>query len=109
MNRETYDALVASVEKWRRNANVLNKLNARIYAEDCPLCVLLTEKAGDEPDCERCPVMQATGYPNCIGSPWFAACDAYHGDTLKAFRKAAQVEADFLAALIPAGGPEDAP
>lgn len=110
MDRETYEALTASVAKWRKNAAGPAD-EGLIGVEDCPLCALFW---GDfENRCEGCPVREATQQPACSGTPYSDAATALldfdKGDVTAQSRwqAAAQAEADFLAALVPAGGPDE--
>ncbi len=107
MNRETYDALVASVEKWRENACGPSH-EAKTGNINCPLCNLfhradtLLSRA-----CVGCPVRDATGMRYCMETPYRLALAATYSDDEGRWRAAAQREADFLAALVPAGGPDE--
>ena len=105
MDRATYDALTASVEKWRKNA-AGPALDGAMGSNNCPLCFMFIWA-----DCQGCPVFQATGQEECGGSPYYAAYRARRdvviwGAPQSAWQSAAQEEADFLAALVPAGGPD---
>ncbi len=111
MNKQTLDALIAGVEKWERNALVVNPDQAEIWDDTCKLCHLFVMK-----DCNGCPVREKTGVPNCGNSPWERASSAlanwiyWMNDTRKnrnaraRFRRAASAEAKFLRSLIPAEG-----
>lgn len=105
MDRETYDALTASVAKWRNNAAGPAD-EGTIGAKNCPLCKLFIAD-----DCRGCPVFEVTGKEQCYETPYVDAGLAYYdcrfnGLPESEWRKAAQAEADFLAALVPAGGPD---
>lgn len=116
MDRKTYDALVKSVAKWRKNVNVRHPFNAKTDAEDCPLCQLFSRNR-----CNGCPVDNASGKA-CGNTPFQSADEAlmawnnaaifsWRANEFKPckaeWRKTAQREADFLAALVPAGGPTE--
>jgi hypothetical protein len=111
MDRITYDALVASVEKWRRNAQLPAK-EGSIQSDTCPLCELFNPDNDVFDRCGGCPVRQATGERYCMDTPWLRAALArdrvvFSESPESDWRVAAQREADFLAALVPAGGPHN--
>lgn len=102
MDKRTYEALVASVEKWRKNAAVKRRDMAKVYSKSCPLCRLFIDDG-----CVGCPAADAVNKSECRGTPWNDAEHAYKYLSLETFRQLAQSEADFLAALVPAGGPDE--
>ncbi len=109
MDRKTYDALIASIEKWEGNAAVRRIASAQVYGDSCPLCDLFWRWNAA---CEGCPVRNATGCSECAGSPWKDVIDAYFdfkrgAVPLRIFRDAAAREVNFLRSLVPAGGPEE--
>ena len=108
MNRETYDALVASVEKWRQNAKATSADLMTTSAADCPLChIFYMPRQGRDDQCHGCPVEKATGLTHCGLTPYRDVMEAKLSCNLRVARKHAQREADFLAALVPAGGPDE--
>jgi hypothetical protein len=102
MSPEIYNALVASVEKWKRNAEGLAS-QATIFSKDCPLCVIFLESKGS---CRGCPVEQA-GFDGCLNSPWKQAFIAWKLNDDEAWPAAARAEVEFLVSLIPPEGPSE--
>ena len=116
MDRKTYDALVKSVAKWRKNVNVHHPFNAKIGSGECPLCNLFMEGG-----CNGCPINDVSGN-GCVRTPYARAEEAQDlwldttifpwkfgdfGQCKAQWRIAAKREAEFLAALVPAGGPTE--
>lgn len=101
MNKKTLKALNESIEKWTRHMNVDLEYLDQFYLgpEECPLCQLFWHN-----DCQGCPVFERTGLYGCENTPFD---DAYHCaamNDLKAFKKAAQEEVNFLKSLLPEKG-----
>lgn len=102
------EALEASILHWQENVKAAATENVKMGADRCALCAMFLEH-----DCKGCPVMQRTGYPGCLRSPYRAVWAAYlmwkytklsscANIWLAArdeFRKAAQAEVDFLISL----------
>ena len=122
MNKVTYDALVKSVAKWRKNVNVRRPENAKLGVHECPLCTLFNSNGKGSTDCLGCPISDSTGQAYCNETPYSEAemantawenskihqwriCE--ERERRKAWREAARKEAEFLAALVPAGGPTE--
>lgn len=113
MDRETYDALQASIRHWEANVAAEEPHDVAVKGNACALCHLFVIDYGG--NCKGCPVREATGWAHCDGTPWHRAADAaqYWRDYPNArggraeFRQAAQRELDFLRALVPAGGPDE--
>lgn len=113
MNKQTLDALIASAEKWERNALAKVPSDAGVYASSCKLCTLFLHS-----ECDGCPVKLFSGEPGCANTPWDAASVAFNAwrllhpiatdrhkrDVRDRFRRAADAEAKFLRSLIPAEG-----
>jgi hypothetical protein len=78
MNCKTRKALIASIEHWRQNLDmlILNYLSGdsdltediHIRSSSCPLCVLFIKKWSIP--CRGCPVYKNTGYRDCLCSTW---------------------------------------
>lgn len=93
MDSATLAALHGSIAKWRgivagtaTDEGILN----------CPLCQLFTWLVDDRGECAGCPVRDATGSDNCIGSPYENYCETNSIAD-------AQAELDFLISLLPPG------
>lgn len=98
------EALRASVEKWRANAQVRHPSDTSISSRSCPLCTLYLDD-----NCRSCPVFEVAE-PLCQNTPYVNAAGAHlywaraphevsRGDN---FRAAAQAEAEFLEELLEA-------
>lgn len=116
MPARTLKALKASIEKWRKNENGDFQ---GVFSDSCPLCKLFHD--GDnlnvQPDknCHGCPVFEQTYRPECAGTPWYRARDAYWEEEdrtimndgaqfrpqSKRFLEAAKREREFLESLLP--------
>ena len=122
MDKVTYDALVKSVAKWKTNARVHSPENAKLGPEYCPLCKLFNLSGESHKDCIGCPVHSATGKQYCFGTPYddaeranstwnasfvFESYKKHEPEYRKKWRVAARKEAEFLAALVPAGGADE--
>lgn len=106
-DEEVRAALEASIEKWKDNAQVQFKAQAKIFADSCPLCDLfnnsddLDADIPEEEYCNGCPVKARTDLYECQGTPWEKVRDAYHDNLVSTqeFRDLAQLEVDFLESL----------
>ncbi len=106
MDEQTHKALIASIEKWERNAEAETPEAYRTRANHCPLCTLYVKSA-----CRGCPVMARTSRPGCVGTPWHEADDAKRDwSTLpqrarlrNEARAAARKDVEFLKSLLPEG------
>lgn len=119
MDAKTLAALIAGAEKWDRNALAKKPEDAEIYGGSCELCKMFCDKHPHYDACLGCPVMAATGDPDCAGTPWGRASEALSGwensrqwgdarensNARARFRRAAKAEAKFLRSLIPKGAP----
>jgi hypothetical protein len=94
MNKETAAALEASIEKWRKNAEIDNIEKATTGPRDCPLCVLFYMKM-----CEGCPVNADDQHSHCEYTPYEFAEEAYRQENLDGFKQAAVMEVAFLESL----------
>ncbi len=97
MSTQTRQALLDSIEKWRRNEAVNNLEEAKIRGDDCPLCrlfVLATKT------CDGCPVYALSGYDMCEDTPYLEAHDAYYTGNISAFRDHAKRERIFLESAL---------
>jgi hypothetical protein len=101
MNAETLEALRGSIAKWQRIAAGTGVNRGPI---DCPLCLPHCPSFQDTPvECEGCPVKQATGKPNCLGSPYWKFLKAdVPGASAEHLQHLAAAERDFLISLLPA-------
>lgn len=106
MDKETLEALKASIAKWERNAVAEKPEDYKTAATDCPLCGIFLFKPLS---CSGCPVSVETGRAGCDDTPFDDALEA-HDDWMdardsqafgEAARKAAQAEVDFLKSLLP--------
>jgi hypothetical protein len=111
MNRQTYDALIATMDVWRWNATApleRDLSDAKIWYEDLPLCrKFIVFRREDDLDCDGCPVKAATGFPHCVDTPFDDANACHTAMHRPGFREAARKKVEFLAALVPAGGPTE--
>ncbi len=99
MDKQTTDALHKSIAHWKENEAITDIKGARISPSDCALCKLFFND-----HCRGCPVNDA-GYHECCGSPHTEAFNAVCDGDLKAFKRAARKEVQFLDGLID-GAPE---
>ena len=104
MDAKTREALEASIQHWRDNVSADRVEDSSTGEEACALC----KAFADDDDCQGCPVAEATGRPNCSGSPYYNAYEARCvWNTVNtpvnrdAFRAAAQEELNFLISLRP--------
>lgn len=101
MNESTLKALLASVEHWHENyfkAGNGNLAWIDTSGSKCALCAKFytTDK------CDGCPVREATGQDNCLGSPYDVVGIAIAEEWISAAVQAAvQDEIAFLVDLIP--------
>jgi hypothetical protein len=94
MNKETAAALEASIEKWRKNAEIDNIEKATTAPHDCPLCTLFYKKM-----CDGCPVNADGRHSHCEYTPYEFAEEAYRKENLDGFKQAAVNEVIFLESL----------
>lgn len=108
MNTETYNALIASIEKWERNTEAERWKEYTTGTDTCPLCSLFHRK-----DCDGCPVAENTGWNFCMKTPHSLAFKARQRWSAgnpkgqKLAHEAARKEVLFLQSLVPAGGPDE--
>jgi hypothetical protein len=103
MDDRTLTALKASIAKWERNSRVTVPMNFLSGPNDCDLCILFHDK-----DCLGCPVMESSGQPFCIATPYGLAekakykwlSDSTQNNKARA-REAARAEVEFLKSLLP--------
>lgn len=101
MDKDTHQALLDSVEKWRQ---IERGEMVDLGRKNCMLCQLFLVR---NEDCTGCPVMQKTGEESCRGTPYDQWCKE-HGyeevgsvaDTPKLVRLA-RAERRFLESLLP--------
>lgn len=103
MDDRTLKALIASRDKWLRNAEAETPDEYLIGPSNCALCVEFWRD-----NCDGCPVYVSTGLRYCAGTPYGAAENAhanwiYGEGTKAAAQAAAREEAAFLDSLIPEG------
>lgn len=100
MNRQTAEALEASIAHWDANAKAQKPGDASVSGDDCALCGLFFR----QPDrCKGCPVANR-GKSWCDNTPFEAASFAFHDWAdgrvdAKEFHAAAIAERDFLISL----------
>ncbi len=94
MNPQTHQALLDSIEKWRKNETVNDLKEAKVDGSECPLCRV-------HYNCEGCPVYEIAGAYGCDETPYCEAFEAYHTGSVKAFREHAKRERIFLESLLP--------
>ena len=110
MNAEVAKALEESIEHWKRMKRAPLVCRERFEsprADCCPLCLLM--QAADGSCSERCPVAARATIGGCNGTPYATALSAWwplfrHCGSpiprdLRVWRKAAQVEIEFLNSL----------
>lgn len=113
MDEQTHKALIASIEKWERNAEAETPEEYLIGTRDCALCALFWKG-----DCAGCPVSEASGELYCNGTPyleadhaekmWVQALNVPFDEAAITHRRnaahaAARKEVDFLKSLLPEG------
>lgn len=64
--------------------------------ETCGLCRMFIQK---DRSCQKCPVMQATGLPECRGTAYHRYVNALSVDDAEGARIEAEAEVEFLAGL----------
>jgi hypothetical protein len=109
MDAQTLEALRGSIAKWER---VVAEGTDGTQWKDCPLCLLFWDDY-----CRGCPVMNATGWSVCRGSPfsaydrareeYFETVDGPSVGRYPPVVAAAQAELDFLKSLLPPQTDED--
>lgn len=107
MDKDALTALKSSIEKWKKNSRVRDINNAKIGAENCPLCNLYLNTLKS---CERCPVYSKTGKKYCENTPFDSidyfssildSSEKLNSSQMKEFRKVAKQEVKFLESLLP--------
>lgn len=93
-------ALMASIEKWERNAVADRRGDALMGPAHCPLCELYIDK-----DCDGCPIYAKSSTRYCGDTP-YRECEQSRDlwdlsdDFQGAFQAAARAEVDFLRAVL---------
>lgn len=115
MKPETLKALEASIAHWECNAKAVTFKAARVGWSHCALCGIFNQHK-IRPlmvACIGCPISKGSKRRRqyCKNTPYLAAFKLYkqmavsgnenYGPRMKAFRKAAQEEVDFLKSLLP--------
>lgn len=95
MKKATKEALDQSIEKWRANCKITDLNDAKVHADDCPLCALFHSNG-----CAGCPVFQS-GHYQCNRTPFDDACDSLSEDDIDGFRMHSKEEVAFLEGLKP--------
>lgn len=113
MRAATKKALLASIDHWRQNEKAATLNDIRIGPQHCALCTRFwiggRSKTGQHSPCTRftpttsepCPVFKDTGKIYCQNSPFDSCAKAYEDCDLRAFRRAAKKEREFLESLLP--------
>jgi len=105
MDRKTYDALEASIQKWEKLVKTpLEK--ALLGPHHCPLCLLFHSHYREDENpvqnrCVGCPVCDKTGRVCCVGTPYDDVEWAMADHDEAKFRSAAKRELAFLKSLRP--------
>jgi hypothetical protein len=105
MKAATKEALLESIEHWRKNESIQKIADAKVGPHHCALCKRFYKidcSLNEENIIERCPVYESTSHPYCINTPYEKADHAYRDHDLYAFLKAAKQEREFLESLLPA-------
>lgn len=108
MNKETLAALDASIKHWEENARAETPEEANVDGRACALCNMFNDLRSGDISCRRCPVMWATGWRSCAGTPYQRAAIAFYDwssghAVADQFREAALAELNFLKAIRPIG------
>ena len=98
MDKSTREALLGSIEKWKR---IVAGIGEDYGAINCPLCTMfLTTKR-----CRGCPVCETTGQPGCIKSPYVDYMRYQYSNPRYTYTErlqaAAEAELAFLQSLLP--------
>lgn len=113
MRAATKKALLASIDHWRQNEKATTLNDVHIGPDACALCSRFgaggRTKQGDWVRCiritpstsEPCPIHKATGAIGCVGTPYGSCRRATFARDLRAFRRAAKKEREFLESLLP--------
>lgn len=98
MDEQTHTALLASIEKWKRNREV-HLEEGSVGASKCPLCRLFHPiyDGDQQTHCCGCPVAEHTGAPYCRSTPYRRAANAR---TQLAWEEACEDEIAFLKSLL---------
>ena len=109
MDADTREAILESIEHYKRMRDGTASRYERPSGDLCPLCRLFYASAS-EIHCTKCPIRLWTGKPECEDSPWRDAAWAYYRlyyaetfkiDELKEeWKKAANVMISFLEFLL---------
>lgn len=73
---KTFLALEKSIKKWTMLTKVKKPSQVYIGYEHCPLCDLFYNDPTDPHNCTGCPISNATGKPNCRGTPYLSCYDS---------------------------------
>lgn len=109
MDTKTYKALLGSIKKWEE---IAAGKRANRGSEDCPLCEAYLSSKNTGTICSGCPVREASGRPNCQGTPYPMFLDVSSQDGFAKTERAktlAQSEVYFLRSLLPEVVPIDDP
>lgn len=115
MEARVLEALKASIEKWKKNAEAESFSDVVITASGCPLCQMFMLPASiDLRDrCKGCPVFERTRVMGCGNTPYDDADEAHiqwetaidleedEGPPRAYFRECAKEELEFLISLLP--------
>lgn len=96
-------ALMASIEKWERNAVAKTFDDVLIGPNHCPLCKIYLDD-----DCAGCPIYAKSGVRYCSNTPYYDCEQAYESweisktskGSRKQFQTDARAEVDFLRAVL---------
>lgn len=110
MNERMEAALEASIEKWKRRAEMHQKGVWPNYPSgvDCPLCMESQKQAGEYASdiCFVCPVFLKIGQKRCVGTPYREYMRAYDARSYRSksqpseqLANLAMDEVDFLESL----------
>lgn len=103
---KTRKALEKSIRHWGKNIAAETPEQADVSSSTCALCNKFLTYIDGHRNCSDCPVANFTGQSRCKGSPYEEAARRLHTwrnertqAARDAWRKAAQVELDFLTTL----------
>ena len=110
MDADTREAILKSIEHYKRMRDGTASRYERPSGDYCPLCRLCYDKETNLVHCVRCVIYRKTGLQSCEGTPWRDAARAYYRlyyaetfkiDELKEeWKKAANVMILFLESLL---------
>jgi hypothetical protein len=98
MDKQTADALEASIAHWAENMTAEKFEDASTSYMNCALCLEFDD------GCDGCPVSKRTGKDECFGTPYYRAHSALrlwgeNGEARDTFHAAAKKMHDFLVSL----------